>query len=335
MKNKFLNMVEPEKIEINEETLSLDHIDDEAVAGRTLYTMVSTGTEFNGIFMNALNSKFPRKFGYTAVFQVEKIGKNVAGIEVGDVVFTKANHQSYQVDNYKNVIKVPKDILPEHSLFIRLAGVSMATLNQTHISPGELILVTGLGPVGFMAMQIYSNLGYRVIGVDPDENRRKTASESGFTVFSEVPFKEEIYNKKIALALECSGVESAVLDCCNIVRPRGEVSLVGVPWKKHCDIYSQKVLHSIFYNFVTLYSGWEIDLPRENSEFIYTSENQNYRTALRFIKERKMNFDGIDGIYVIRPYTEAQKVFEDIKNKKGTHIFTIFSWNQEVDSDDR
>ena len=55
----------------------------------------------------------------------------------------------------------------------------------------------------------------------------------------------------------------------------------------------------------------------------------------RFIKERKMNFDGIDGIYVIRPYTEAQKVFEDIKNKKGTHIFTIFSWNQEVDSDDR
>ena len=39
MKNKFLNMVEPGKIAINEETLSLDHIDDEAVAGRTNATV--------------------------------------------------------------------------------------------------------------------------------------------------------------------------------------------------------------------------------------------------------------------------------------------------------
>ncbi len=102
---------------------------------------------------------------------------------------------------------------------------------------------------------------------------------------------KELYNKKIALALECLGVESAVLDCCNIVRPRGEVSLVGVPWKEYYNISSQKFLYDVFYNYVTLYSGWECDLPRENSKFQYVSANQNYRTTLRFMAEGKMNFN--------------------------------------------
>ena len=134
----------------------------------------------------------------------------------------------------------------------------------------------------------------------------------GFTVFESVPFTDERYNKKIALALECSGIESAVIDCCNIVRPRGEVSLVGVPWKQYCDITSQQLLHTIFYKYVTLHSGWECDLPRENYGYVYTSENQNYRTCLRFIEAGKMCFDDS---YLIKPYTDAAQVFEDIKNK--------------------
>ena len=320
-----LYVTEPEKIVVANEELSVENIGNDMVVGKTLYTMVSAGTEFNGIFMNRLNNKFPCKFGYTTVFKVEHKGKDVKGIDIGDVVFTKGSHQSYQIDNYKNVVKIPETVSPVDALFIRIAGVSMASLKLTHIPTGELVVVTGLGAVGFMAMYIYSCLGYEVIGVEPNENRRKVTEDAGFTVFETVPFENEKYNKKIALALECSGVESAVLDCCNIVRPRGEVSLVGVPWKKCCDIYSQEILHSVFYNYITLYSGWETDLPRENSGFNYVSENQNYRTALRFIENKKMNFDGI---YSVRNYKEAQQVFEDIKKGKGNHIFNIFSWDE-------
>ena len=313
------------KVKYLKEEISLDNLGDEMVAGKTIYTLVSVGTEFNGIFMNALNTNYPRKFGYAAVFKVEHIGKSVVGIEVGDIVFTKAQHKSYQIDNYKNVVKIPSGVLPEHAIFSRLAGVSMASLKLTRITSGEKVLVTGLGPVGFMAAQIYSNLGYEVIAVEPDEYRRNLAKNSGFTVFESVPFENEKYNKKIALALECSGIESAVLDCCNIVRPRGEVSLVGVPWKQYCDITSQQLLHAVFYKYVTLYSGWECDLPRENSGYNFVSENQNYRTALRFMEAGNMKFDGT---YVIKSPKQAQQVFEDIKNKNAKQIFTIFDWTE-------
>lgn len=325
MKVKYLNMAAEQTLTVAEEEISLENLGDEMVAGKTLYTLVSVGTEFNGIYMNALNTVYPRKFGYAAVFQVEHIGKSVVGIEVGDIVFTKAQHKSYQIDNYKNVVKIPKGVLPEHAILSRLAGVSMATLKQTRIPSGEKVLVTGLGAVGFMAMQIFGALGYEVIGVEPNAHRRSVMEKLGFTVFESVPFHDERYNKKIALALECSGIESAVLDCCNIVRPRGEVSLVGVPWKQYCDITSQQLLHTVFYKYVTLYSGWECDLPRENSAYVYTSENQNYRTCLRFIEAGQMSFDGS---YLIKPYTEAPQVFEDIKNKKADQVFTIFSWKE-------
>ncbi len=324
MNRKYLNMIEPGKIVVAEEEISTEQLGDEEVCGKTLYTLVSAGTEFNGIFMNGLNTRYPRKFGYTTVFQVEKIGKSVVGIEVGDIVFTTAQHQSYQFDNYKNVVKIPENVLPEHALLTRMAGVSMATIKETCIKPGELALVTGLGPVGFMAMHIYSNLGYQVIGVDPNPKRRALAEKSGFTCFEKVPFDNEKYNKKIALALECSGVESAVLDCCNIVRPRGEVSLVGVPWKKICDISAQELLHSIFYNFVTVYSGWENDLPRENSRFVFETANKNYRLALRLISEGKID---VNGIYTIRPYNEAQEAFEDIRDRNEKNLVTIFKWD--------
>lgn len=324
MKRKYLNMVEPGRILVAEEEICTEQLGDEQVCGKTLYTLVSAGTEFNGMFKNCLNVTYPSKFGYTSVFKVEKVGKNVVGIEVGDILFTTAPHQSYQIDNYKNVVKIPENVLPEHALFIRMAGVSMATIKQTSIKSGELALVTGLGPVGFMAMHIFSNLGYEVIGVEPDPNRKALAEKSGFTCFAKVPFDNEKYAKKIALALECSGVESAVLDCCNIVRPRGEVSLVGVPWKKTCDISSQELLHSIFYNYVTVYSGWEWDLPRENSKYIFESANKNYRLALKLISDGKIKFDDV---YTIKSYHEAQEVFENIQNKKENSLVTIFKWD--------
>ena len=177
MKVKYLNMAAQQTITVAEEEIFIDDLGDEMVAGKTLYTLVSVGTEFNGIYMNRLNTNYPRKFGYAAVFQVEKVGKNVVDVEVGDIVFTKGQHKSYQIDNYKNVVKIPKGTLPEHAILSRLAGVSMATLKLIRIPSGEKVIVTGLGAVGFMAMQIYSALGYEVIGVEPNEYRRNVMKQ--------------------------------------------------------------------------------------------------------------------------------------------------------------
>lgn len=323
MKNYYLNFVKQKTIEIAEEEVNLEKLGAEEISGHTVFSMISAGTEINACFLDVFDWGYPKKAGYTVVFKVEQIGSDVQNINVGDLVFCMAPHQSYQVINYHNVVKIPENILPEHALFARLAGVSMATLSRTSVTPGEKLLVTGLGTVGLMAMHIYSNLGYEVIGVDPDAGRRATALNAGFSeIYEKVPFDR--YDKAIGLALECSGNEAAVLDCCNIVRPHGEVSLVGVPWKSYTDLKSHELLHSVFYNYVRLYSGWEMDLPMDCSEFVHEAMNKNYRLAMRFLSEKKIN---IGDCYTLRHYTEAQQIYEDIYEKREKKIATILTYN--------
>ena len=324
MKNYYLNFVKQKTVEIAEEDRDIEALDPYCVAGHTVFSMISAGSEINASYLDVFDWGYPRKSGYTVVFQVEYIGSKVEGLNVGDYVFCMEAHQSFQIVDYREVIKIPNDIRLENALFIRLAGVSMATLSKTDIKPGEKVLVTGLGTVGLMAMLVYSNLGYEVIGVDPDANRRECAKGLGFCeIYDAVPLEK--YSKSIALALECSGNEAAVHDCCKVVRPHGEVSLIGVPWKPYTELRSFDLLNSIFYNYVKVYSGWEMDLPMNESEFIHESMRKNYQLALRLIKESKIN---VDNLYTVLPYTECQKAFDDIFEKREKKAAIILSYKQ-------
>ncbi len=279
----------------------MEALENEDIAGHTVCSMVSAGTEINAGFLDVFNWGYPKRTGYAAIVKVEHLGKDVEGINVGDLVFCMGSHQTYQIINYRKAITLPNGVLPEHALFARFAGVSMETLSRTNITPGEIVLVTGLETVGIMAMHVYSNLGYEVVDVDPDNNRRAIAKAAGFSeIYEKVPFEQ--YDKRVGLALECSGNEAAVIDCCSIVRPHGEVSLVGVPWKPHTDIKAYDLLHSVFYNYVKVYSGWEMDLPSECSEFVHESMNKNYRLVLRLLEQGKIN---VDDLYTVHHYTEA------------------------------
>jgi threonine dehydrogenase-like Zn-dependent dehydrogenase len=74
---------------------------------------------------------------------------------------------------------------------------------------------------------------------------------------------------KVALVVECSGHEQAVLDACNIVRPQGEVVLVGVPWVPKTSLLAHDILRAVFFNYVILRSGWEWSLPLHERNFIW------------------------------------------------------------------
>ncbi len=41
-----------------------------------------------------------------------------------------------------------------------------------------------------------------------------------------------------------------------MIRKRGEVVLVGVPWVRRTDIYAHEILCRVFYDFVDMRSGW-------------------------------------------------------------------------------
>lgn len=292
------------------------------VRGRTLVSLVSPGTELNWGF---LGEKFPAVPGYACVFEVDEVGSEVADLAPGTRVFSPGNHVSRQTAEREGVVPLPEGLAPEKAVFARLMGVSMATLSTTAVRPPARVLVTGLGPVGQMAAQLFALSGYAVTAVDPVEARRATAREAGITDVRAGTGDGPALTDQVDLHVECSGHEQAVLDGCRVVRRLGEVVLVGVPWKRRTELFAQDILHAVFHRYVVLRSGWEWQVPRQPVPFVAHSQVGNYRAALEWIAAGRVDVSGMGIAYAP---AEAQTVYEGLLAQTLPTATALFDWRR-------
>ncbi|NLC59296.1 MAG: zinc-binding dehydrogenase [Armatimonadetes bacterium] len=292
------------------------------VAGRTLATLVSTGTELAACY---LAPDFPREPGYAAVFEVEAVGSEVRSLRVGDRAFCMGPHRSFQQVPAEAAVPLPAGLAPEVAVFCRLMGVTMSTLTTTTARPPELVLVTGLGPVGHLGARIFANCGYQVVACDPVESRREVARQAGIhPVLPAVPLEDPAIAGQVGLVLECSGHEAAVLDGCRVVRRRGEVVLVGVPWQQQTTLSAHALLDAVFHRYAVLRSGWEWELPLHPQEFRVNSIYGSFAAALRWLAEGRIT---VDGLYRTAAPQEAQSVYQDLLHRRWTHLAAVFTWS--------
>jgi threonine dehydrogenase-like Zn-dependent dehydrogenase len=297
------------------------------VRGRTLSTLVSPGTE---LAYNYTGTSFPTFPGYAAAFLAEEIGAEVEGIASGDICFCMGPHRSFQQVEANSARVVPDGLHPKIAVLARLMGVSMTTLMTTAARPGDRVMVTGAGPVGFLAAQIFALSGYEVSVVEPDAQRLHQVERAGISrVYSQIPVADSNFAGIIALVVECSGHEHAALDACRVVRKGGEVVLVGVPWQRQTDTYAHELLSLIFHRYAVLRSGWEWELPLHPADFRPHSIFSGFDTALRWLAEGRIQTD--DLITVVSPQ-DAQRAYQDLFHRRTKGLFTVFNWTQEANA---
>lgn len=291
------------------------------IRGRTLCTLVSPGTELATFYGSR---SFPAYPGYAAVFVVEDVGVNVRGWSKGDAGFCMGPHRSFQQVDSRAAYLLPKTMPPQIAVLARLMIVSMTTLKTTDARPGDNVIVSGAGPVGYLAAQMFLLSGYQVFVVEPDDARRGYVERAGIArTFNRMPVGDAAIAGTIALVVECSGHEQAVLDACRIVRKRGEVVLVGVPWQRRTDIHAHELLSLVFRNYVVLRSGWEWELPHHSADFQPHSVYGAVGTALRWLTEGRIRTDGL--ILRAEP-RHAQDTYQDLLHRRSSGLFTVFDW---------
>lgn len=291
------------------------------IAGPTLVTLASPGTELNGAY---LGQKFPRYPGYAAIFEVERIGAEVEGVKVGELRFCMGHHRSYQCFAAADTVAVPAGLAPERAVFTRLMGVTMATLSTTTARPPALVLVTGLGPVGNLGAQIFQACGYEVVAIDPDPTRQELAQHVGLgRVFANVPKEDPTIAKQVTLQLECSGHEQAAVDGCHVLQPYGELSQIGAPWTQRNDATVHELLRLIFFNYLTVRSGWEWQLPNHPTNFRRGSIFENYAAGLQWLHDGRVK---VDGLYELMDPRRAQQAYQDILHRRLTYLAPMFDW---------
>lgn len=301
------------------------------VRGRTLVTLISPGTELAW----ANGDSFPIRPGYAAIFEAEEIGADVADIRPGDRLLCMGGHRSTQQFDRRYTLKIPDGMPAELAVVARLMGVSMTTLMTTAARPGEKVIVCGAGPVGYLAAHQCRIAGYDVTIVEPDPARREKTLASGIaSALPAIPLEDAEYRGRVALVIDCSGHEKAVLDGCRIVRKRGEVVLVGVPWKAHTDILAHEILHEVFFNYVVLRSGWEWEVPILSRGFVWEELYEGYNnaphstfsglaTALRWLAENRIPTAGMFSTMNPRDPTRS---YGRLLRREIDEPFVILDW---------
>ncbi len=129
--------------------------------------------------VDAVRSKLdqPLPLGYCNAGRI--LESDVSGLEVGDRVVSNGNHAEV-VRVPKNLcVKIPDNVDDESAAFTVLGAIGLQGIRLMQPTIGECFVVTGLGLIGLMCVQILRANGCRVLGVDYDSKKCELARKFG------------------------------------------------------------------------------------------------------------------------------------------------------------
>ena len=134
---------------------------------------------FKTVF-NKLNQPLP--LGYCNVGNVVELGEEITHFNLGDRVVSNGPHAEVVSVPVNLCAKIPKSVSNEEASFTVLGAIALQGIRLLKPTLGETVVVTGLGLIGLITIQILKANGCRVLGLDFDENKLKLAKQFGAEV---------------------------------------------------------------------------------------------------------------------------------------------------------
>jgi predicted dehydrogenase/threonine dehydrogenase-like Zn-dependent dehydrogenase len=125
----------------------------------------------------------PICLGYSAAGEVLEAGRKVSSLLVGDRVAIAgagyANHSEFNYVPENLCAKIPDGVSYADAAFATLGSIALQGVRQCDPQLGERIVVTGLGLLGLLTVQILKANGCAVLGVDLDPQKVELALQLG------------------------------------------------------------------------------------------------------------------------------------------------------------
>lgn len=188
---------------------------------------------------DAVRSKLdqPLPLGYCNVGRVAEVGKGVLGFAVGDRVVSNGKHAEVVCVPKNLCVRIPDCVTDEQASFVVLAAIGLQGIRLLSPSLGECVVVTGLGLIGLLTVQMLRAQGCRVLGIDFDPQRLALAHSFGAEVVN--PGAGEDVLAAAQAFSRGRGVDGVVItastksndpvsQAAKMCRKRGRIILVGV-----------------------------------------------------------------------------------------------------------
>ena len=179
----------------------------------------------------------PMPMGYCNVGEVVEVGAGVIGYAVGDRVASNGKHAEVVAVSVNLCAKVPDAVDDEAAAFTVLGAIALQGIRLVQPTLGETVVVTGLGLIGLVTVQLLKAQGCRVLGLDFDADKLALARRFGAEV---VDLKSGA--DPVATAMDYTrgrGVDAVIItastksnepvhQAAQMSRKRGRIVLVGV-----------------------------------------------------------------------------------------------------------
>jgi threonine dehydrogenase-like Zn-dependent dehydrogenase len=199
--------------------------------------------------------------GYANVGRVIEKGPDVAGIKVGDLVYSHAPHQSQVVKKAGELVLLPEGLAPERGIFFTNLMTTLNGILDTSIRLGDTVVVSGLGVIGQLLVQMAKLSGaFQVFAVDVFPLRLETALKNGadhaFNPADGVDVARAVREltgmRGADAVIEASGSARALKEAIRIAAPDTTVTALGWYQGSCADLDLSEEFH---HNRVTLRSS--------------------------------------------------------------------------------
>ena len=179
----------------------------------------------------------PLPLGYCNVGTVIETGAGVGGFAIGDRVASNGKHAEVVSIPVNLCAKIPDNVDDEEAAFTVIGAIALQGIRLIQPTIGETIVVTGLGLIGLMAVQLLKANGCRVIGLDMDPVKLKLAEGFGAEVVDVSGGNDPVQaamaytnDRGVDGVLVTASTKSSepMSQAANMCRKRGRIVLVGV-----------------------------------------------------------------------------------------------------------
>jgi predicted dehydrogenase/threonine dehydrogenase-like Zn-dependent dehydrogenase len=244
----------------------------------------------------------PLPLGYCNVGRVIGIGAGVTGFAPGDRVISNGRHAEIVTVPVNLAARVPNAIGDEAAAFTVLGAIALQGIRLVQPTLGEAVVVTGLGLIGLMTVQLLRAQGCRVLGIDHDADRLALARGFGAEVIdlsagSEPQAVAEAFSRgrgvdAVIIAASTTSDEP-VHQAAQMCRKRGRIVLVGVTGLalSRADFYEKELSFQVSCS----YGPGRYDPAYEDKGhdypigFVRWTEQRNFEAVLDMLADRRLD----------------------------------------------
>ena len=289
--------------------------------------------------IEAVQSKLaqPLPLGYCNVGIVSDVGANVEGLKIGDRVVSNAPHTDMAKVSKNLCARIPDNVDDETASFTVIASIGLQGIRLAKPTLGENFVVTGVGLIGLLTVQLLRAHGCRVLAIDFDEKKLQLAAQFGAEtcnlnknedpVAAGMAFSNGHGVDGVIIAASTQS-QDPVTHAARMCRKRGRIILIGVTGLtlNRADFYEKELSFQVSCSYGP--GRYDVDYEQRGQDYPYGfvrwTEQRNFEAVLEMMSRGQVVAKPlITHRYLFENATEAYHTLS--KNPQALGIVMIYN----------